>query len=83
MEELKTPETWVHAEVDIRANGRCQVKEAPPEDDEGGGEGGGATLSDKSASFFKPFGAQDAPPDHDVSSCKPLLRSIAEVRVRS
>jgi len=75
--ELKMPETWVHTEVDIRGNGRCQVKPTPDEDEDGGGAGGG-DLDEKKAKFFAAFGAGDALPDFDSSVLKPAARSIAE-----
>jgi hypothetical protein len=71
--ELKMPEAWVHAEVPLRPNGRCQVKPAP--EDEGGEV---PDLEAKRAVFFAPFTSKDAASDHDPSKVKPGCRSIAE-----
>jgi len=73
--ELRLPETWVHAEVDLRPSGRCQVKPAP-EDDEGGGDE--SDLAAKRDAFFAKWSAKDAPPDADPSLSRGLCRPISE-----
>jgi radial spoke head protein 4A len=71
--ELRAPEAWLHAEIDIRPNGRCQVMAAPEEE-----ESAGVDLEAAKAKFYAPFTAKDAPLDTDAKGCKPAARSIAE-----
>jgi radial spoke head protein 4/6 len=68
--ELKLPEAWVHAEIDIKSNGRCQIK-PPPEEEE-------AEEKDLEAKRLEFFSKKPLELEPDVKDYKPVLRSIAE-----
>ena len=81
-------ETWVHAEADIRSNGRCQVKTAPAEGDEAAADddeakGEQPSIEEMRNSFFQPFGAAAAAavPDSDFDGVKLVPRSIVDDQV--
>jgi len=74
--ELKLPEAWVHAEVDIRPSGRCQVKPVPEEEEPDPAASTPDALRD--AFFAGPAAGLDGAPDPDPGLSKGLCRSIAD-----
>jgi radial spoke head protein 4A len=68
--ELKMPEAWVHSEIDIKSNGRCQLKPVPEDE-----EPEELDLEGKRLVFFAPPTNKN---DADVKDYKPVLRSIGE-----